>query len=123
MKSGIRAKMIRLRFHGRGGHGMKTASRIVGRAAFLEGYFVQDSPLYGAERRGAPITAFTRISEERILERGIVTDPDMVIIADETLFDDPMADPLRGTDSSSIIVINTPTLRLEERFNMGKSKT
>ncbi|MDH5576003.1 MAG: 2-oxoacid:acceptor oxidoreductase family protein, partial [Nitrospirota bacterium] len=59
--------MIRIRFHGRGGHGVKTASRIVGTAAFLAGYQVQDSPIYGAERRGAPVTAFTRIDTTSIL--------------------------------------------------------
>jgi pyruvate ferredoxin oxidoreductase gamma subunit len=42
-----------VRFHGRGGQGMKTASRIVGTASFIEGHFVQDFSVYGAERRGA----------------------------------------------------------------------
>ena len=50
--------MFRIRFHGRGGQGMKTASRILGSAAFHAGYVVQDSPIYGAERRGAPMAAF-----------------------------------------------------------------
>jgi Pyruvate/2-oxoacid:ferredoxin oxidoreductase gamma subunit len=45
--------MLRIRFHGRGGQGMKTASRILGSAAFHAGLVVQDSPVYGAERRGA----------------------------------------------------------------------
>lgn len=44
--------MIAVRFHGRGGQGAKTASRILGTAAFLEGFVAQDSPIYGAERRG-----------------------------------------------------------------------
>ena len=43
--------MYRIRFHGRGGQGMKTASRILGTAFFLSGYEVQDAPRYGAERR------------------------------------------------------------------------
>jgi len=54
--------MLRIRFHGRGGQGMKTASRIVSTAAFREGLSAQDSPIYGAERRGAPVAAFTRIT-------------------------------------------------------------
>ena len=62
--------MIRIRFHGRGGHGVKTASRIAGTAAFAAGFEVQDSPIYGAERRGAAVAAFTRIDTEQILERG-----------------------------------------------------
>ena len=47
--------MRTVRFHGRGGQGAKTASRILGTAAFLEGFVAQDSPIYGAERRGAPL--------------------------------------------------------------------
>jgi 2-oxoacid:acceptor oxidoreductase gamma subunit (pyruvate/2-ketoisovalerate family) len=61
--------MQAIRFHGRGGQGAKTASRILGTAAFFEGYQAQDSPIYGAERRGAPVAAFTRIAKEPIHER------------------------------------------------------
>jgi len=86
---------------------MKTASRIAGTAASMEGYHVQDFPLYGAERRGAPLTAYTRISDKTILERGVITNPHIVIIADDSLLEDPIADPLRGTDDNTIIVINT----------------
>ena len=78
--------MIRIRFHGRGGHGTKTASRIVGTAAFLGGYQAQDSPFYGAERRGAAVVAYTRIDQDPILERGLIEQPDFIILADETLY-------------------------------------
>jgi len=97
----------RVKFHGRGGQGMKTASRIVGTAAFMEGYYAQDFPVYGAERRGAPIMAFTRLSDNPILERGIITCPDINIIADETLLDDNAAKVLQGTDSGTITMVNT----------------
>ena len=99
--------MLRLRFHGRGGQGAKVASRVLGTAAFFEGYYVQDFPLYGAERRGAPIAAFTRISKEPILERGIIAEPDIVIVMDETLLDDPTAHPLTGLREHGIVFINT----------------
>lgn len=98
--------MLRIRFHGRGGQGAKVASRILGTAAFLEGYQAQDFPLYGAERRGAPISAFTRISKEPILERGVISEPDMVIVIDETLLDDPRAVPLAGL-GEGVVFINT----------------
>jgi len=68
--------MLRVRFHGRGGQGIKTASQILGTAAFLSGFQSQDFPLYGAERRGAPIVAFTRINKTPILERGPISIPD-----------------------------------------------
>ena len=88
--------MIRVRFHGRGGHGVKTASRILGTAAFRAGYQAQDSPIYGAERRGAPVAAFTRISDEPILERGIIESPEIIVVADETLIHDPAAAVFAG---------------------------
>jgi hypothetical protein len=56
--------MYRIRFHGRGGQGMKTASQVLGTALFLEGFEVQDAPRYGAERRGAPIFAYVRAQRE-----------------------------------------------------------
>jgi len=73
--------MYRIRFHGRGGQGIKTASRILGTALFLEGYRVQDAPRYGAERRGAPIFAYVRAAHDVINERGIITRPDLVLVA------------------------------------------
>src|SRR5574337_667667 len=99
--------MLRVRFHGRGGQGAKVASRVLGTAAFLEGCYAQDFPLYGAERRGAPIAAFTRISKEPILERGVISRPDIVIVMDETLLDDPLANPLSGLNEGGIVFINT----------------
>ncbi len=96
-----------VRFHGRGGQGMKTASRIVGTASFIEGYFVQDFSVYGAERRGAPITAFTRLSKEPILERGIIISPDINIIADETLLSDQIANVFQGTWEGTVTMVNT----------------
>lgn len=99
--------MLRIRFHGRGGHGMKTASRIVGTAAFRSGLQAQDSPLYGAERRGAAMTAFTRIDDRPIGERGTITNPDLILIADETLLLDPAVSPLAGSGGASGIFVNS----------------
>lgn len=99
--------MFRIRFHGRGGQGMKTASRILGTAFFLQGYEVQDAPRYGAERRGAPIFAFVRASKTPIYERGVIRRPDLVIVADDTLVPIPAAGVLGGTDAHSVILINT----------------
>ena len=101
------ACMFRVRFHGRGGQGMKTASRILGSAAFHAGYTVQDSPIYGAERRGAPMAAFVRMGHEPIYERGLLQQPDVVIVADETLLGDAAAQPLAGCDAISVVVLNS----------------
>jgi len=99
--------ILRIRFHGRGGQGGKTASRILGSAAYLSGFRVQDSPVYGPERRGAPVTAFTRISDQEILERGYLSDPDIIVIMDETLLADERVRPLEGVREHGIVFINT----------------
>jgi pyruvate ferredoxin oxidoreductase gamma subunit len=100
--------MIRyIRFHGRGGEGVKLACRVVGRAAFLAGATVQDSPLYGAERRGAPVVAFARLGDGPIGERGYVTNPDLVVVMDDSLLDDPEALVLDGIAPTSLVLVNS----------------
>ncbi|MDH3634443.1 MAG: 2-oxoacid:acceptor oxidoreductase family protein [Gammaproteobacteria bacterium] len=99
--------MFRIRFHGRGGQGMKTASRILGTAFFSAGYEVQDAPRYGAERRGAPIFAYVRAAKTTINERGIIGHPDLVIVADDTLVGMPAAGVTQGMDRHTVLLINT----------------
>ena len=99
--------MFRIRFHGRGGQGMKTASRILGTAFFLEGYEVQDAPRYGAERRGAPIFAYVRADKNPINERGVISHPDLVVVADDSLVPVPAAGVLQGIHDNTVILINS----------------
>lgn len=99
--------MYRIRFHGRGGQGVKTAAHILGSAFFNEGYEVQDAPRYGAERRGAPLFAYVRAAKHPILERGVITRPDLVIVADETLVPIPAAGILSGAHRDTVLLINT----------------
>ena len=104
--------MFRIRFHGRGGQGMKTASRILGSAFFHAGFEVQDAPRYGAERRGAPIFAFVRASREPIQERGIIRQADLVVVADDTLVPVPAAGVLAGCDADTVLLINSHEPRM-----------
>jgi len=97
--------MWRIRFHGRGGQGMKTASRILGSSLFAEGFEVQDAPRYGAERRGAPIFAYVRADRKPINERGIIRCPDLVVVADDGLIAVPAAGVLAGVDEHSVLLI------------------
>lgn len=99
--------MYRIRFHGRGGQGMKTASRILSKAFFLGGYEVQDAPRYGAERRGAPIFAYVRAARHPINERGVITRPDLVIVADDSLVALPAAGVLQGIGPHTLLLINS----------------
>lgn len=100
--------MLAIRFHGRGGQGAKTASRILGTAAFLDGYYAQDSPIYGAERRGAPVAAFTRLSKEPIRERGVIVYPNLLVVGDASLIGDPSARVTEGVDDHTTVFVNTP---------------
>jgi len=98
-------ELYRIRFHGRGGQGIKTASRILGSAFFAEGFEVQDAPRYGAERRGAPIFAYVRAARTPIDERGIIRQPDLVIVADDTLVPVPAAGVLAGIAPRTVLLI------------------
>ncbi len=112
--------MLRVRFHGRGGQGIKTASQVLGTAAFLSGFQAQDFPLYGAERRGAPIVAFTRIDKEPILERGPVAFPDLILVGDETLLEDSQAAPACGADALTTLLVNSTKApnSLKDKLNL-----
>ena len=76
---------VEIRWHGRGGQGAKTAALLLADVAFKTGRYVQGFPEYGPERMGAPITAFNRISGERIRVHSNIYDPDYVMVVDETL--------------------------------------
>ena len=112
--------MIRhVRFHGRGGEGVKLASRIVSRAAFLAGFNVQDSPLYGAERRGAPVAAFVRCSDGPIRERGYIEQPDVVVAMDDSLLSQPESAVLDGVGSTTIVLVNSGASAEDVRARYG----
>lgn len=100
--------MFRIRLHGRGGQGIKTAGRILGSALFLEGFEVQDAPRYGAERRGAPILAMVRADHGPINERGIIARPDLVVVVDETLVGLPGAGVTAGLHADCVVLVMSP---------------
>lgn len=97
--------MYRIRLHGRGGQGTKTAGRILGSAFFSEGFEVQDAPRYGAERRGAPIFSYVRAAHRRIDERGVIAHPDLVVVADESLVELGEAGVLLGLGPLATLLV------------------
>jgi len=99
--------MYRIRFHGRGGQGVKTAAQVLGTAFFAAGFEVQDAPRYGAERRGAPIFAYVRAARAPIHERGVIARPDLAVVADETLVPVPAAGVLQGLAKRTVLLINS----------------
>lgn len=78
--------MIEVRWHGRGGQGAFTASKILGAAAIPDGKNALAFPSFGPERRGAPIQAFTKISDKKISDRSVIKKCDYIIYLDETLY-------------------------------------
>jgi 2-oxoacid:acceptor oxidoreductase gamma subunit (pyruvate/2-ketoisovalerate family)/2-oxoacid:acceptor oxidoreductase delta subunit (pyruvate/2-ketoisovalerate family) len=76
---------IGIRLHGRGGQGAVTASRLLAVAAYIDGKFSQAIPMYGTERRGAPVTAYVRVDDVRVKERELVHTPEIVIVLDQQL--------------------------------------
>ncbi|MGC8953869.1 MAG: 2-oxoacid:acceptor oxidoreductase family protein [Desulfurococcus sp.] len=74
-------------FYGRGGQGAVTAANILVEAAMFEGKHGQGFPFFGAERRGAPVTAFARLSDKPILRHGMFNEADVIIVLDPGLLD------------------------------------
>jgi len=77
--------MIEIRFHGRGGQGAVTSAELLALAAIGEGKYAQAFPSFGPERRGAPVVAFCRISDDKIRIRANISEPDIVVVLDASL--------------------------------------
>lgn len=97
--------MIEIRFHGRGGQGAVVGAEILAEAAFLEGMYVQAFPYFGVERRGAPVTAYTRIDEDPIRIRTNIYTPDHVVVLDPTLLE--FIDVTDGLNKKGWLIVNT----------------
>ena len=98
--------MIEIRFHGRGGQGAVLASKILASALFKEGKYAQAFPAFGAERRGAPVMAFTRFDKRTITRRSMVYEPDHVVVLDEPIIE--VVDVTAGLKENGWILINSP---------------
>jgi pyruvate ferredoxin oxidoreductase gamma subunit len=97
--------VIEIRFHGRGGQGAVIASELLAQAAFLDGKVPQSFPFFGVERRGAPVTAFTRIDDHPIRVRTSIETPDVVVVLDPGLLQTiPVTD---GLKPGGLLLVNT----------------
>lgn len=107
-----------IRWHGRGGQGAISSARILAAAAFRKGFLgVTSAPSFGAERRGAPVTASTRLSAEPIRIFSQIETPDIVVVLDETLIES--GDALAGLKPDGLIIVNSPKVPCE----LGLPKT
>lgn len=98
-------KVVEIRWHGRGGQGAKTASLLLADAAFNTGKYIQGFPEYGPERMGAPITAYNRISEDKLTIHSNIYEPDYVVVVDDTLL--ASVDVTAGLKEDGAIIVNT----------------
>ena len=109
--------LVEIVFHGRGGQGSVTAANLLVAAALKDGNKgVQAFPFFGAERRGAPVRAFARISGDEIHLRSEIYNPDTVIVLDESIMD--IVDVLKGLKKDGTILINTR--KKPEEFDFSK---
>ena len=97
--------MIEIRFHGRGGQGAVTSAELTALAAIEQGKYAQAFPSFGPERRGAPVMAFVRVSDEPIRTREKIYEPDIVVVLDPTLLE--IVDVAAGLKNDGILVLNT----------------
>lgn len=102
-------------FYGRGGQGTVIASKLLAVAAFKEGKNVQSFPFFGVERRGAPVTAYTRINSNEIRKREPIRKPDYVIVLDPTLLEN--IDTTKGLKEDGCILINTKAAKNSFKFS------
>ncbi|KAF1078197.1 2-oxoacid:acceptor oxidoreductase family protein [Methanogenium sp. MK-MG] len=97
--------MFEIRLHSRGGQGGVTAAKLIAYAAFLDGKYATATPLYGAERRGAPVVSFIRIDDEPIRIYSQIRNPDLVIVLDESIMQ--LVDVLHGIKPDGEVLINS----------------
>ncbi len=109
--------MIEVRVHGRGGQGGVTSAEMLAIAAINEGKFAQAFPSFGPERRGAPVIAFARVSEQKIRNRTKVYSPDIVLVLDPSVL--AIVKVTEGLKEDGMLVINSAKSIAELRREYG----
>jgi pyruvate ferredoxin oxidoreductase gamma subunit len=97
--------MLEMRIHGRGGQGAVTSAELIAVAAIGIGKYAQAFPSFGPERRGAPVVAFCRVDDKRILARTQIYEPDVVVVLDPGLL--TLINPVEGLKPNGILIINS----------------
>lgn len=112
------SKLVEVRWHGRGGQGTVTAGKVLAEAALDAGLYFQAFPEYGPERMGAPIQAFTRISDHPVDLHCQIEEPDVVVVLDPTLLGTVKV--TEGLKPNGILLVNTGAspAEIRERLNL-----
>ena len=91
------------------------AAQALASAAHAEGGYATAFPFFGAERRGAPVLAFTRIDEKRIYRKTQVYEPDFVVVLDEGLLES--VNVVEGLKKGGVVLVNST--RKPEEIDVG----
>jgi len=100
-------ELIKIILLGRGGMGIVTACEIIAEAAYLSGNFVdvQAYPSFGAERRGAPVQAYVKLSRtEKIYDRAQIENPNILIVFDDSVLTKEAALSL---EKNGVFIVNS----------------
>lgn len=110
--------MMEVRFHGRGGQGAVTSAEVLAQAAIREGRFAQAFPSFGPERRGAPVVAYARISDQQIRNRTAIDRPDVVVVLDPSIL--KIVNVAEGLKEGGVIVVNSgrTSAELKKEFKL-----
>jgi pyruvate ferredoxin oxidoreductase gamma subunit len=120
---GVMKETIEIRWHGRAGQGVVTAAATLADVlSAVEGMYVQAFPEFGAEKRGAPILAFNRISRKPIRVHSQVYYPDVVVVTDPSLLG--MVDVTSGAKDDALYLMNTTfdISAVRKKLGLGDSK-
>jgi pyruvate ferredoxin oxidoreductase gamma subunit len=99
--------LTEIRWHARAGQGAKTAAQLLALALLRAGHSVQAFPEYGPERRGAPLRAFTRVSNRPIRRHDTITEPDLVVVLEPSLLHE--LDVTDGLRPDGLVLVNAET--------------
>jgi len=113
--------VVEIRWHGRAGQGAKSAAYTLAESAGRAGKYIQAFPVYGSERAGAPMMAFTRIADKPIRMHEQIYTPDVVVLLDETILES--AGVLKGLKPDGIFLMNTPKSPEEIKEKYAKDAT
>lgn len=116
-EKGAAEGLIEIRWHGRGGQGAVTAAKMVAEVALGQQRYFQAFPEYGPERSGAPIVAFTRISDEPIQVYSGVEHPDIVVVLDPSLLS--IVDVTKGAPDDAVVLVNSDLSPAQVRAQYG----
>ncbi|MDX1387659.1 MAG: FAD-dependent oxidoreductase [Acidobacteriota bacterium] len=97
--------MLEFRFHGRGGQGVVTLSKLVARLYFQLGAHVKEFPKFGVERRGAPVEGYVRVDDRPIHVACQIYEPNVVVVMSESILD--QVDVTAGLPPGALVLINS----------------